>query len=137
VSNRAPETIDRVRYIENDAGREAPENFTKAEPGREWTVGEVAEHVAIGGMGPVFSGGPADVAYAMEDFLARTGIDGFNLAYAVLPETFIDIVELLIPELQKRGVYKTEYQEGSLREKLFGRGARLAPSHPARRGGRV
>jgi alkanesulfonate monooxygenase len=128
---------DRVSYIENDAGRAALENFTKAEPGREWTVGEVAEHVAIGGMGPVFSGAPADVADAMEDFLARTGIDGFNLAYAVLPETFTDIVELLIPELQRRGVYKTEYQEGSLREKLFGKGARLAPSHPARHGGRA
>jgi alkanesulfonate monooxygenase len=125
---------DKISYLENDAGRAALENFTKADPGRQWTVGEVAEHVAIGGMGPVFVGSPTDVADAMQDFIAQTGIDGFNLAYAVLPETFTDIVELLIPELQRRGVYKTAYAEGSLREKLFGRGPRLAASHPARQG---
>jgi len=125
---------ERIRYIENDAGRAALENFTKAEPGRDWTVGEVAAHVAIGGMGPVFVGGPADVADAMEEFIEKTGIDGFNLAYAVLPETFTDIVALLIPELQRRGIYKTAYAEGSLREKLFGQGPYLPESHPARQG---
>jgi len=121
-----------VRYVENDAGRAALENFTRAEPGREWTVGDVAEHVAIGGMGPVFCGAPGDVADAMEAFMAATGVDGFNLAYAVLPESFVDVVELLVPELQRRGVYKTEYAAGSLREKLFGRGPRLSESHPGR-----
>nr|VUD31196.1 coenzyme F420-dependent N5,N10-methylene tetrahydromethanopterin reductase [Raoultella sp. NCTC 9187] len=40
-------------------------------------------------------------------------------------ETFRDVVELLIPELQKRGVFKQEYREGTLREKLFGAGPRL------------
>jgi alkanesulfonate monooxygenase len=125
---------EKIRYLENDSGRAALENFTKADPSREWTVGEVAEHVAIGGMGPVFAGSAADVADAMEEFIAKTGIDGFNLAYAVLPETFIDIVEFLIPELQKRGIYKTAYAEGTLREKLFGHGPRLADTHPARHG---
>jgi len=122
----------KVEYIENDAGRAALENFTKADPSRAWTVREVAEHVAIGGMGPVFVGSPADIADAMEIFIARTGVDGFNLAYAVLPESFSDIVELLIPELQRRGLYKTSYAAGTLRQKLFGTGARLPPSHPAR-----
>jgi alkanesulfonate monooxygenase len=126
---------EKVSYLENNAGRAALENFTKADPTRAWTVGEVAEHVAIGGMGPVFTGAPADVADAMEDFIAKTGIDGFNLAYAVLPETFTDIVDLLIPELQRRGIYKTEYTHGTLREKLFGQGPRLPPSHPARQTG--
>jgi alkanesulfonate monooxygenase len=122
----------KVEYIENDAGRAALENFTKADPSRAWTVREVAEHVAIGGMGPVFVGSPADVANAMEIFIAQTGVDGFNLAYAVLPESFSDIVELLIPELQRRGLYKTSYAAGTLRQKLFGAGARLPPGHPAR-----
>ena len=57
-------------------------------------------------------------------------MDGFNLAYALTHETFIDVVELLVPELQKRGVYKTEYAPGTLREKLFGEGARLPEIHP-------
>ncbi|MOA17902.1 Dimethyl-sulfide monooxygenase [compost metagenome] len=58
-------------------------------------------------------------------------MDGFNLAYAVTHETFVDVVELLIPELQRRGAFKTEYAPGTLREKLFGAGPRLPENHPA------
>lgn len=66
--------------------------------------------------------------------MAETDIDGFNLAYAVTPETFIDIVDLVVPELQRRGVYKVNYAAGTLREKLFGPGrARLPSNHPAAR----
>ena len=57
-------------------------------------------------------------------------MDGQNLAYALTHETFVDAVEWLVPELQKRGVYKTEYAQGTLREKLFGDGARLGANHP-------
>ncbi|HTQ71584.1 MAG TPA: hypothetical protein VMH92_08845 [Acidocella sp.] len=44
---------------------------------------------------------------------------------------------LLVPALQERGLYKTAYSPGTLREKLFGRGPRLAASHPARALGRL
>jgi len=50
----------------------------------------------------------------------------------VTPETFVDFVNLIVPELQARGVYKTEYDPGTLRQKLYGWGrARLPDSHPA------
>jgi FMN-dependent oxidoreductase (nitrilotriacetate monooxygenase family) len=126
----------KISYIENDAGRAALENFTKADPTRAWTVGQVAEHVALGGMGPVFAGAPSEVADAMEAWIDATGVDGFNLAYAVLPETFTDIVDFLVPELQARGRYKTQYTPGTLREKLFGANAHLPAHHPARHGKR-
>ncbi|OYV39087.1 MAG: 5,10-methylene tetrahydromethanopterin reductase [Rhodospirillales bacterium 20-64-7] len=122
----------KLRYMDSDAGRTTLENYTRADPAREWTVGEAAAHVGLGGNGPVFTGTPAEVADAMQDFIARTGVDGFNLAYAVLPESFADIVDLLVPELQARGVYKTAYAPGTLREKLFGKAARLVVTHPAR-----
>ncbi len=121
----------KIRYIDNDAGRAAMENFTRADPNREWTVREAAEHVAIGGAGPVFAGAPGTVAEAMTRWIEQTGVDGFNLAYAVLPESFSDAVDLLIPELQSRGLYKTAYAPGTLREKLFADGARLRAPHPA------
>ena len=121
-----------VRYIENDAGRSAMENITRADPGREWTVGQIADHVAIGGIGPLIVGSAGQVADALEHWIEATGADGFNLAYAVAPETMVDVVDLLIPELQKRGRYKRSYAQGTLREKLFGEGkARLAAPHPA------
>ena len=45
---------------------------------------------------------------------------------------FGDIADMLVPELTRRGRYKTDYAEGTLREKLFGRGrARLRAPHPA------
>jgi len=40
------------------------------------------------------------------------------------------VVELLIPELQKRGVYKQDYAAGTLREKLFAAGPQLSAPHP-------
>ena len=121
-----------IRYIENDAGRSAMENVTRHEPDRVWTVGAIAEHVGIGGQGPVFVGSPAQVCDALEAWIATTDVDGFNLAYAVSPETFADIVTLVVPELQRRGRFKRDYAPGTLREKLFGH-ARLDDTHPARR----
>lgn len=110
----------KVRFIETDAGRAAMENFTRADPAREWTVGDVAEHVGIGGAGPVFVGSGGQVAERMRDWAEQTGVDGFNLAYALLPESFEDAINLLVPELQTRGLYKTAYAAGTLRQKLFG-----------------
>ena len=121
-----------VRYIENDAGRSAMENITRADPDREWTVGQIADHVAIGGIGPLIVGSPGQVADSLEAWIEATGVDGFNLAYAVAPETMTDVVDLLVPELQRRGRYKRGYTPGTLREKLFGPGkARLKAPHPA------
>jgi FMN-dependent oxidoreductase (nitrilotriacetate monooxygenase family) len=122
---------DELRYIETEAMRSALESFTSADPNRVWTVRELAEHVAIGGRGPLLVGAPEQIADAMISWVEATGIDGFNLAYAVTPESFEDFVDLVVPELQRRGVYKREYRGGSLREKLFGAGARLMPPHPA------
>ena len=123
-----------IRYIENDAGRTAMDNITRADPDQVWTVRTIAEHVGIGGVGPVIVGSPQQVADELEHWVEATDVDGFNLAYAVMPETFIDVVELLVPELQRRGRHKADYRPGTLREKLFGAGrARLGKEHPAAR----
>ena len=75
-------------------------------------------------MAPVIVGSPSQVADELEEWVRDTGIDGFNLAYALTPESFSDFVEFVIPELQRRGVYKREYAPGTLREKLFGQTVR-------------
>jgi FMN-dependent oxidoreductase (nitrilotriacetate monooxygenase family) len=119
-----------IEHVENETSRTALLNITRADPGRSWTVREAAEHIAIGGFGPVLVGSPETVADEMESWMDETDLDGFNLAFAVRPETFESVVDLLVPELQRRGRYKQRYAEGTLREKLFGR-ARLAVPHPA------
>ena len=123
---------DPIRYLKNDAINSAVEAFTLADPNRTWTVREIAEFVGIGGMGPILVGSPEQIADELESWIETTDIDGFNLCYAVTPESFADFVDLVVPELQRRGVYKREYREGTLREKLYGPGrARLPESHPA------
>lgn len=121
-----------VRHILNDAGRSAMDNITRADPDRVWTVREVAEHVGIGGIGPVVVGTPQKVADDIETWFEQTDVDGLNVPFAVSPGDFEDISNMLVPELARRGRYKRSYKQGTLREKLFGEGrARLSAPHPA------
>ncbi|MHC6223383.1 LLM class flavin-dependent oxidoreductase [Pseudomonas sp. X10] len=82
------------------------------------------EQHALGGRYVTLVGSPTQVADELEAWIDETGLDGFNLARTVAPESYIDFIDLVIPELQKRGSYKTAYDDGSLREKLF------ASNHP-------
>jgi FMN-dependent oxidoreductase (nitrilotriacetate monooxygenase family) len=121
-----------IRYSRQDAQTSALEAFTIADPDRVWTVREIAKHAAVGGRGPVVVGSPEEVAEELIAWVEETDVDGFNLAYAVMPETFADFVDLVVPELQRRGRYKRDYAPGTLREKFYGRGrARLGVDHPA------
>ena len=95
------------------------------------SIRQIALSNAIGGRGPVFVGSPTQVADTMEEWMDDTGIDGFNLSYAVFPEGFTDFIKLVVPELQHRGRYKAAYAPGTLRQKLTGRSsALLPPTHP-------
>jgi alkanesulfonate monooxygenase len=122
---------DPVPYERNNAGRSALEALTVADPGRVWTIREVAQFAGIGGIGPVVVGSASQVADEIQSWVEDTGVDGLNLAYAVTPESFSDFIDLVVPELQSRGAYKTAYQGGTLRRKLFGSGDHLSAGHPA------
>ncbi|SEN16012.1 FMN-dependent oxidoreductase, nitrilotriacetate monooxygenase family [Duganella sp. CF517] len=121
-----------IEYIDSDAGRSALASFSQADPDRKWTVREAAEFIGLGGRGPVLVGDPSQVADQLEAWQDETGIDGFNLAFAVAHESMRDVVELIVPELQRRGRYRKEYSPGTLREQVFGQGPRLAPAHAGR-----
>jgi FMN-dependent oxidoreductase (nitrilotriacetate monooxygenase family) len=123
---------DVVRFTDKaNAQTSALEAFTTADPDREWTVREIARHAAIGGRGPVVIGSATEVAEELRAWVEETDVDGFNLAYALTPGTFADMADLVVPELQARGLFKHDYAPGTFREKLFGRGPRLPASHPA------
>ena len=121
-----------LRFDANaNAQTSALEAFTISDPGREWTVREIARHAALGGRGPVIIGSAEEVAEEMRAWVEETDVDGFNVAYALTPGTFADIADLVVPELQTRGLFKHDYAPGTFREKLFGRGPRLEATHPA------
>lgn len=123
-----------LRYVRTEAVRSAVEGFTTADPSREWTPREIARFVGIGGRGPVVAGGPGTVADEMERWIDEADVDGFNLAYAITPGTFEDIVEYVVPVLQARGLLRTSYPGPTLRESIYGAGqARLRADHPGTR----
>jgi len=124
----APDQI--LREVPSDAIQSAVEAFTRADPTRTWTTAEIADYCAIGGDGPVLVGSAKTVADQLQEWVEETDVDGFNLASVVLPETFEAVVDLLVPELQARGLFKRDYEDGTLRHKLFGAGDRLGAAHP-------
>ncbi|KAH3675823.1 hypothetical protein WICMUC_002469 [Wickerhamomyces mucosus] len=68
-----------------------------------------------------YVGTPEKIADELEDYINKSGIDGFNFTNLVFPENFEDIIELLIPELQKRGLAQREYavEGGTYRENVY------------------
>jgi len=63
----------------------------------------------------------------MIDWVDETGLDGFNLVRTVEPAGLEAFVDLVVPELQNRGRYKTEYAKGTMREKFFPAGGAMLP----------
>jgi alkanesulfonate monooxygenase SsuD/methylene tetrahydromethanopterin reductase-like flavin-dependent oxidoreductase (luciferase family) len=85
--------------------------------------------------GQDFVGTGAEIADKIEDFVEATGVDGINFNFHAYNQGIKDVVEFLIPELQRRGLAQKEYpvQGGTFRENLFGvKGLNFVPeSHPA------
>ncbi|MEO6310062.1 MAG: LLM class flavin-dependent oxidoreductase [Leifsonia sp.] len=119
-----------IGNVKSNAIQSAVSNFQQAsEDGSQWTVRDIARHGAIGGLGPFIVGSGIEIADQLQEWVDETDVDGFNLAYAITPGTFEDVVEFVVPELQRRGAYPTEYVDGTLRQKLHGRGDRLPAEH--------
>ncbi|NUS91816.1 MAG: LLM class flavin-dependent oxidoreductase [Nocardia sp.] len=121
---------DPIGEVQSNAIRSAVAAFQEFDDdGREWTVRDIGRWAGIGGIGPVFVGSGETVADRLQEWADDTDVDGFNLAYAITPGTFEDVVEHVIPVLTERGAYATEYVPGTLRNALFERGDRLPPEH--------
>jgi alkanesulfonate monooxygenase len=83
-----------------------------------------------GGRGHRFIlGTPQSIADQLEDWFVNDGADGFNVMPPYLPDGLADFVDLVIPELQRRGLFRTEYEGRTLRENL----GLERPAHGARR----
>ncbi|MEN5200733.1 LLM class flavin-dependent oxidoreductase [Pseudomonas wadenswilerensis] len=104
-----------IQYVKSNAIQSATKNLQN----NDWTRRKLLEQHALGGRYITLIGSPTQVADELESWIAETGLDGFNLARTVTPESYVDFIDLVIPELQRRGSYKTAYEQGSLREKLF------------------
>jgi FMN-dependent oxidoreductase (nitrilotriacetate monooxygenase family) len=86
--------------------------------GRPITVRDLAAHRATLLQGPRFVGTGAQVADLMAEWFCSDACDGFVLAATHLPGAFEDVVRMVVPELQRRGLFRTRYEGSTLREHL-------------------
>jgi FMN-dependent oxidoreductase (nitrilotriacetate monooxygenase family) len=81
------------------------------------TVRQLAQRLgSYGGLAMV--GTPKTIADQMEEWLETRGSDGFNVMFPYLPEGIDDFVDRVVPELQRRGLFRQEYEGATLRESL-------------------
>lgn len=123
-------TMDKpIRVVETQAIVSNLEAVARSAP--VMTKRKLLDRMVLGSRQSPIVGSAARVADELLEWVRETDVDGFILSRTVTPECFVDFIELVVPELQKRGVYKEAYASGSLRAKLFGAGDCLPATHPA------
>lgn len=117
--------------LQTEQGRTHTERYTK-HSGFIPTVQDVIDNFSAKEFrGITVAGTAEEIADQMQYWVEETGVDGFNLERYVLPGGHRDFVEQVVPVLQQRGIFRERYEETTLRERLFGKGAtRLADTHP-------
>jgi FMN-dependent oxidoreductase (nitrilotriacetate monooxygenase family) len=96
-----------------------------------WTKRRFIDNSILGGRLPPMVGTPSQVVDQMTRWITEADVDGFNLSRTVVPECLETFIDLIVPELQNRGLFKSAYTPGTFRARLFGEGDRLGPHHPA------
>jgi hypothetical protein len=97
----------------------------------KWTPRNIGRQISIGGNGPVPVGTAEEVADELERWIELADLDGFNIGYVTTPGTFEEVVDLLVPELRRRGRYAPLGESGTMRERVFGPGnSKLRSDHP-------
>lgn len=103
---------------ESNASKSARQKLIDKAAREHLTVRQLAQYVG-GSYGTLeMIGTPAQIADEMEAWLVEEGSDGFNLMVPTLPQGLDDFVDKVVPELQRRGLFRTEYEGRTLRENL-------------------
>ena len=123
--------IDDIRV---EGSRTPLDVLRRTDPDRDWVVGDVKRAVTMphrpmrGGRMMLF-GTPEDIAGQMQRWMEIADVDGFNLVPCPPATGVADICDLLIPELQRRDLFRRSYDpaERTLRERYFGAGRPAQP----------
>jgi FMN-dependent oxidoreductase (nitrilotriacetate monooxygenase family) len=93
---------------------------------REWvalarreklTVRELAKRAAESGTGELV-GTAKEIADQMETWLMNEGCDGYIIVFHTVPDGYDDFITMVVPELQRRGLMRTQYEGNTLRENI-------------------
>ena len=83
-----------------------------------YTLGELAALAIASNGHRIVVGSPAEIADDLQHWFETGAADGFNLIPAGMPEGLFDFVDLVVPELQRRGLFRTAYEGHTLRDRL-------------------
>ncbi len=112
VDGPLPELPERLR------GQSRPELLFDLARRENLTIRQLYMRIA-GGRGHLqVLGSPTQIADTLEEWFTAGAADGFNIMPSVLPSGLDDFVTLVIPELQRRGIFRTRYEGRTLRENL-------------------
>jgi alkanesulfonate monooxygenase SsuD/methylene tetrahydromethanopterin reductase-like flavin-dependent oxidoreductase (luciferase family) len=105
------------RIPESNASKSARERIVELARREKLTVRQLAQRVGgYGGLALV--GSPETIANQMEEWLFTEACDGFNVMFPYLPAGLDDFVDRVVPELQRRGLFRRNYEGATLRENL-------------------
>lgn len=132
-----PDQIVRDIDVETEGVKGIVDILSASLPGEsgnnEWTIEDVGKSAALGSFCPVVVGTPDVIADWLEHWFKELGADGFNIVELVHSGTVRDFVEMVVPELQRRGLFRKEYQYKTLRSRLLQKESnRLPDDHPSK-----
>ncbi len=105
-----PNSVNGIQSKHEMITKKAKEESWTLRQTYQWVAGSRGHHIAIGT--------PSQIADKMESWIKEGAADGFNIMPALLPDSLLDFVNYVIPELQFRGIYRTEYESNTLRGNL-------------------
>ncbi len=102
---------------ESNASKSGQQRVIEMAKRENLTVRQLAQRLG-GYAGLAMVGTPKMIADTMEEWLTGGGSDGFNVLFSHVPGGLDDFVDKVVPELQRRGIFRTEYEGTTLRENL-------------------
>jgi FMN-dependent oxidoreductase (nitrilotriacetate monooxygenase family) len=102
---------------ESNASKSSRDRVVALANREDLTVRQLAQRLG-GHSGLAFVGTPQTIADSMEEWLDKEACDGFNVMFSFLPQGLDDFVDKVVPELQRRGLFRREYEGRTLRENL-------------------
>ncbi|KAF2483962.1 alkanesulfonate monooxygenase [Neohortaea acidophila] len=106
-----------TELLETNASKTARESVLKLAAEEKLTVRQLAQRYG-GYAGLAFVGTPESIADEMETWLKEGACDGYTCVFPYLPQGLNDVADRLVPELQRRGLFRKDYTGTTLREHL-------------------
>ncbi|CAH1688997.1 hypothetical protein CHELA1G11_20386 [Hyphomicrobiales bacterium] len=103
---------------ETNAGKGRLKNLTELAKRENMSIRQLYQHAAGSRGHWVLRGTPTYIADVLEQWIKEEAADGFVVIPPYLPGTIDSFVELVVPELQRRGIYRNAYEGNTLRDHL-------------------